>query len=683
MSLLRKILKWFGVLVGVVLLLAVAFVWLILGVSPLEGDVDQLWELVTSEVHFFVRFPGSQVLHTDLAESLQDKPGYEFLGEVRDELAELTRQVARDVNPQIPGGLVEVDVEADFVGKEMAFAGTIGGDYSRPRLDSFIALTRIAWYGRFLSALKEGWVRKRLPDAARLERVKGSYFRYTLDAEQARQLAAIRSQRGGRGAGNEVYLARIKDVLMISDAPEWIEDALRGGQKMLKADAWFETEFIRRHRPDDIEVFLRHHLTANMMIHHGNPERGGVLAPLSRVVPWPMTGDMTVQARLQSDGIGVRLSNEPPPEGYSKVTKQHLHSLYEREKGDLRQALSENGIGQLAPRRRTVAVAVFHADPANLVDLILDYMSRSDRSNLEDQVRETGRKRNSRFRDVRSLFIALTEDLSDTHMVVISRPSVFENLSFTLLDPPWPEPPAKPAPQGQFTFTLVSRVKDSAQPDKVREKLFRHLEYIGLNSKGVHESGAFHLADPIINVEGDYPLLHPAYGAVGKSKYVVLSYDVEGAEAVVEAAANPEASLVSDPGFRMAMARVEPRGNFAVVVRGDMLHRALGDQVRERARDWLDRPGKETTWWREEVAANNRRPPNQKLSDDEMTRRVVARGDAYVAEEYPEFRDLWANGIAFLEAVDTAAITCTLGIGPTKQIRAQAFFLFRTGEGVD
>ncbi|MHC4163935.1 MAG: hypothetical protein ACYSUM_17550 [Planctomycetota bacterium] len=674
MALLRKILKWLGVLVGVVLLLGVAFVWLILGVSPLEGDVDRLWELVTSEVHFFVRFPGSRVLHTDLAQGLQDKPGYAFLGEVRDDLAELTRQVARDVNPQIPLGLVEVDFERDFVGKEMAIAGTIGADYSRPRLDNFVVLTRIAWYGRFVSALKEGWVRKGLPDGARLEWRKGSYFRYALDAEQARLLAQIRAQRGGRPPGNDIYIARIKDVLILSDAPEWIEDAIRGGQKMLKADAWFETEFIRRHRPDDIELFLRHHMTANMMIQHGNPERGGSLAPISRVVPWSMTGDMTVQARLQSDGLAVRLSNEPPPEGYSKVTKEHLQNLYEREKGDLRRDLSENGIGKLAPRRRAVGVAVFHADPEDLVDLILDYMSRSDRSNLEDQVRDTGRKRNSRFRDVRSLLAELTEDLTDTHMVVINRPSVFETASFTsFVDPDWP-----PTPQGQFTYTLVSHVKDSARPDKVREKLFRHLEYLGLNSKGVHKSGGFHLADPIINVEGDYPLLHPAYGAVGESKYIILSYDVEGAEAVFEAARNPEERLIADPGFRMAMARVEPRGNFALVVRGDMLHRALGDQVRERARDYLDRPGMEQKWWQEEVAANNRRPPDKKLSDGEMTRRVVARGDQYVAEKYPEFRDLWANGIAFLEAVDTAAITCTLGIGPTKQIRAQAFFLFRT-----
>jgi hypothetical protein len=585
--------------------------------------------------------------------------------------------VARDVNPQLPLGL-EVDFERDFVGKEMAFAGMIGADYSHPRLDSFIVLTRIAWYGRFVSALKEGWVRKRLPDAARLELVKGKYFRYTLDAEQTRQLAQIRSQRGGRGEGNEIYIGRIKDVLMISDTPEWIEDAIRGGQKMLKADAWFETEFIRRHRPDDVEIFLRHSLTANLMIQHGNPERSGVLAPLSRVMPWSMTGDMTVQARLQSDGIAVRVSNEPPPAGYSKVTKKHLQNLYEREKGDLRLDLSENGIGKLVPRERTVGVAVFHADPEDLVDLILDYMSRDDRSNLEEQVRETGRKRSSRFRDVRGLLARLTEDLTDTHMVIINRPSVFENLSFALFSPPWPEPPAMPPPQGQFTFTLVSRVKDSAKPDKVREKLFAHLEYLGLNSMGVHKSGKFHLADPIINVEGDYPLLHPAYGAVGESKYIVLSYDVEGAEAVMEAAENPDARLVSDPGFRMAIARVEPRGNFALVLRGGLLRKALGDQVRERARDYLDRPGMEEKWWQEEVAANRRRPQDKKLSEDEMNRRIVARGDQYVAEKYPEFRELWANGIAFLEAVDTAAITCTLGIGPTKQIRAQFFFLFRT-----
>lgn len=676
MALLRKILKWLGVLVGVVVVLAVAFVWLILGVSPLEGDVDQLWDLVTSDVHFFVRFPGSQVLHTDLARGLEDQPGYEFLADVRDGLAELTEQVARDVNPQLPLGL-EVDFEKDFVGQEMAFAGMIGADYSRPRLDSFIVLTRIAWYGRFLSALKEGWVRKRVPDATRLELLKGKYFRYTLDAAQTQQLARIRAQRGGRGPADAIYVARIKDVLMISDAPEWIEDAMRGGQRMLRADAWFETEFIRRHRPEDVEVFLRHSLTANLMIQHGNAERGGALAPLSRVMPWSMTGDMTVQARLQSDGIAVRLSNEPPPEGYSKVNKKHLQNLYEREKGDLRLDLSENGIGMLAPLERTVGVAVFHADPEDLVDLILDYMPPYDRNNLEDQVRETGRRRNSRFRDVRSLLVTLTEDLTDTHMVIIRRPSVFETASFnTYVDQGWP-----PTPQGQFTYTLVSRVKDSVQPDKVREKLFVHLEYLGLNSKGVHESGDFHLADPIISVEGDYPLLHPAYGAVKDTKYIVLSYDVEGAQAVLEAARNPDVRLVTDPGFRMALARVEPRGNFALVLRGEMLRASLGDQVRERARDFLDRPGMEQKWWQEEVAANRQRPPDKKLSEDEMTRRVTARGDAYVAEKYPEFREMWERGIAFLDALDTAALTCTLGIGPTKQIRAQAFFLFRVGDG--
>jgi len=673
MVLLKKVLKWLGVLVGVVLLLAVAFVWLILGVSPIEGDVDQLWELVTSDVQFFVRFPGSQVLHTDLATGLTEEPGYEFLGEMRDELERITRQIATDVNPQIPLGLVEVDFERDFVGKEMAFAGTVSADYSRPRLDNFIFLTRIAWYGRFLSALKEGWVRKQLPDAARLELLKGNYFRYTLDPEQARRLAQVRALRGGRPPGNFIYFGRIKDVLIISDAPEWIEDAIRGGQRMLKADAWFETEFIRRHRPDDIELFLRHSLTAHMMIQHGSPERGGPLAPVSRIMPWSMTGDMTVQARLQSDGIAVRLSNEPPPDGYAKVTKEHLQNLYEREKADLRADLSENGIGKFAPLRRTVGVAVFHADPADLVDLILDYMPSYDRGNLEDQVRDVGRRRNSRFRDVRSLLVALTDDLTDTHMVVIRRPSVFETASFaSFVDPSWP-----PTPQGQLTFTLVSRVKDSAQPDKVREKLFQHLEYVGLNSKGVHKSGQFHLADPVINVDGDYPLLHPAYGAIGESKYIVLSYDVEGAEAVVEAARNPEERLVADPSFRIAVARVQPLGNFALVLRGELARRALGDQVRERARDYLDRPTMETKWWHEEVAANRGRPKDKQLSDDDMTSRVVARGDQYVAERYPEFRDLWANGIAFLGAFDTAAITCTLGIGPTKQIRAQAFFLFR------
>ncbi|MHC4551022.1 MAG: hypothetical protein ACYTEZ_19910 [Planctomycetota bacterium] len=675
MLFLRRLAKWLAILAAVAVAFAVAFVWVVLGVNPLEGDADQLWELVSNDVQFFVRFPGTQVLRSELAQGLEEEPGYEFLFDVREQLEDLTRQVAREVNPNVPLGLVDVDFERDFLASEMAVAGTFGPDYSRPRLDSFLLLTRIAWYGRFVSALQADFVRSRIPAADRIELVKGTYFRYVLDDETARRLTQLRAQRGGRGPLREVYFGRIKDVLLVSDEPMWIEAAVRGGQQTLKADPWFETEFIRRSRAQDVELFLRHSLTAHMMMQHGNPERGGPLAPLSWILPWSMAGDVTVQASLRADGASMRLSNNPTPEGYAKVTQEHLQNLYEREKADLKFDLSENGIGRLIPRRRTVGAAVFHADPEDLVGFILASMAPYDRDNMNDQVRGASRA-GRRYRDLRDLLRELTKDLEGTHLVVIHRPSVFGQASYSS----YKDRADPPTPKGQFTFTLVSRVKDSVAPDKVRESLFRHLEHLGLDSKGSHQSGKFHLAEPKVET-GDFPLLKPAYGALPEMKYVLIAYDVEGAEAVLEAAENPEERLINDPGFQGAVRQLPSRGSLALVVRGDLLRQSLGDRVREEARDFLDTPGKQTEWRRQYDEANRKLPPEQRRSDEEITRDIVARTERYIAEMYPEFRETYENSLAWLGAVDTAVLTCNLGIGPQKQVHARAFVLFRTGGG--
>ena len=233
---LRKLLKWFLVLVAALALAVLVVVWLVLGVSPFEGKVDQLWRLASNEVDFFVRMPGAQLLEEPVVTEIEQDPAFEQLTELKRQLADLNAEVARQVNPQIPLGVVEVDLTRDLAGSELAIAGTIQSDYSNPRLDNFLVMTRVAYYARYISALKRSFVRSMLPPQPKIEVVKGLYLRIELDAQATRALSQLRTQKTRPHPDNVVFLARIGDVVLLSDNDIWIEDALAGGARVIPAD---------------------------------------------------------------------------------------------------------------------------------------------------------------------------------------------------------------------------------------------------------------------------------------------------------------------------------------------------------------------------------------------------------------------------------------------------------------
>ena len=145
----RRLLKWIFGVVAVLAIVVLIVVWGVLGVSPLEGRVDHLWDLVSHEVHLFIRFPGTRVLEEDLVEGLARREGFYQLANLTEQLTEIAAEIEKEVNPQIPLGLFEVDLKEDLLHKEMALAGRIT-DYRHPRFDYFIALARVPFYGRFV-----------------------------------------------------------------------------------------------------------------------------------------------------------------------------------------------------------------------------------------------------------------------------------------------------------------------------------------------------------------------------------------------------------------------------------------------------------------------------------------------------------------------------------------------------
>ena len=54
-----------------------------------------------------------------------------------------------------------------------------------------------------------------------------------------------------------------------------------------------------------------------------------------------------------------------------------------------------------------------------------------------------------------------------------------------------------PLPEGQMSFSIVSRVKDSVSPAAVEQRITEHLQYLGLKSMGVDKTHNFRKANPI------------------------------------------------------------------------------------------------------------------------------------------------------------------------------------------
>jgi hypothetical protein len=670
----KKLLKGLLWLVVLVAAAGYLFVWQGLGVNPLEGDEEHLWDLVSNDVGFFARFPGADLLSEPVVEGLGEEEALSFILDAKEALGNLARDVARDVNPQIPLALFQVDLERDLAGKEMAIAGIINPNLSVPKLERFVALLRIPGYAKFVSALQRDFVRSKVPQGERIEVVRGLYFKVK-DKGIAEALAGIRAGMA-RQEPDALWFARIRDVLLVTDEPMWIEDALRGGAGTLPADVDFKTEFIPLSRRGDIEIHMRPGLASGLF---RTDRRGGPLDALSRLVPPEVLGNLIVQATPEGQGIGIRFVNHPERDRYARMTKAYAIKLYEREKADLRFDFTENGIARLLPRRGVVGAVVLHADADTFAALAMDSMSEADRSNL-DSLAAKGIAGGRAYASYETLLAEIGKDLAETHMLVIHRPAIFDGVDLTGADQPMDD--ANPSPQPSFSF--VSAIRDNVSPEKVVEKITQNLRFLGLKkpedaSQLLHPSGKYYVTDPLAPA-GDFSLFHPAYAALTEGgRYFVFTSSPENMEAILAAAADPEARLLAEPGVAAAVGRLPAEGTLAMVARGASLRDYLTDRVR-------------TAFWNEHsilsLQEDWRKAKRQQGIKDEtpeeqaaMDQLIEAETDRFKREVYPEFRDDYRRRCAALSRLDTAVLGVALGVGPSRMVKGQGYLLIPAGGG--
>ena len=489
-------------------------------------------------------------------------------------------------------------------------------------------------------------------------------FRITVPPEHAGALQGL-EQWLGRPV-KEIFLGRVKDVLIVSDNDEWVEDAIRGGRDTLKADAWFETEFIERSRgPRDVEMFMRPHLAARLLQEYGRDDTGGPLFPVSRFLPAVMTGEVTVRAGPRPSGVDFALTNNPPPNAFGKLPYRHLIDLYQYEKADLSLELSENGIARFIPKDRTVGALVLRAKTDDLVDLFLEFIPRARLELFNEQVRETPGPTGRRYQDLASVLRELMKDFGDMHMLVLHRPKVFEGRDYASFQREFEVPPPT------LIVTLVSRIQDHVAGDQVRRKVSDHLRVLQLNPLGADQGGKFHVAEPVeAKDEDELKLVRPAFGGMtGNMKYFVFSMNPEGAEAVMRAGEDSQARMITEPSVQAALGTLPPKGTLAMIVRGEMVRLAMWDEVRKRADESFRIPTRRGEW-----AELHRRPG---MSDADLLPLVQEEQDRFIATHYPDFRDRWRVQIAPWSRVDTIVVAATLGEGPVKGAKAQAYVHFR------
>ncbi len=654
--LLRRILKWTAILLGSLALLALLFVWIVLDVNPFEGPVDHPWSLVSTGVDFYAQLPGAQLLDEPIVEGLSDRVGFEDLSRLRSELARLARDVAKEVNPKIPLGLFQIDLRKDFLDREMAFGGTVV-DYAHPKLAHFVAVARIPFYARFVSALRREWVRRAVFGPSDTVELRNRYFRVKLPPETVRALAPMRAVMARPEGDDALFFARVGDTLVVSDNPSWIADAVTMTET-LPRDSEFDLEFMRAARGGRrLEVFLRANVPPGFF-----GTRGGAGGPLGAFVPPEALGATSVALFPAAEGVAqARLVSRPTPQGLA-LLNPYLKEVFDTEKGQVSQLLGADGLGRAIPRKRTVAAFAMRASAEHLLEILMQNMGADMARLLNETVRESSAGAYPYFS---RMMQEIVKELGGTTLLVLHRPSYFETADYSsLTDPSYP-----PQLDGQLAWSFVVQVKESTPPDRIRSWLTEHLRFLYLEDAGVHPSGKFHVA----RKKGAPPeerLYVPAYGALSDGlRYVFFSTSVEAAEAILRAIGDPAESLLADPAVAGLVQRLPASATVAFVASPDMIKRAFKDKVREFARV----QGLDKNYWMSDYRERARRAGKPEPKGEELQ----SAWQGYADSEYVLIKKRYDQSLSWFDAFEAVAGACTLGIGSEKRLSLDVFSALR------
>ena len=229
-----------------------------------------------------------------------------------------------------------------------------------------------------------------------------------------------------------------------------------------------------------------------------------------------------------------------------------------------------------------------------------------------------------------------------------------------------------PLPGRELSYTLISSIKESARPDKVREKIFQHLQWLFMNAMGVHKSGKFHLADLAART-GDEDLIQPAYGVLTGTRFFMFSSAVEGAEAVYKTAEAPGSGLLSSDDLTTMVTRLGGTASAAFVFHIPTVKKHLFDGIRQAAYDAID-PKADSKAQRGRIEAGWKKEKKQ-YTEDDLDVAVNEWEESLVRDRYPFERSRYLDSLAALDPGQYLVGYVSLGVGAEKKVRAGAAIL--------
>jgi hypothetical protein len=630
-----RLLRIAAILFGV-LLFAGFFAFSTFLYSPFEGALsEQAAALVPRDVDFFVgrrdlgsafdRFP-----HLAIEARLVQQPAWKAWADspegrklasglkLEETLKELEAQAA-----QLPFGMQPQEV---FGGRELVLAGWFRGA-SLEQADWAI-YGRTNWLGKLGAALLS------YPKALGLEK-RG------LKATVSEGQVAL----SGGGLPREVFVGRVKDVVIVATKPEFLKAAydLRNAGF---ADSFYQSanynDWIqhasRSAERDEFEVYVNtRKLLENLGVDGPWPNTKSqdlVPALLGRLFQLPSLknaiGVLGTQAGLQFDLHGEFSSEH--------ITGDMSH-VY-RAQGFDKPMLED--VARLAPRD-TGLFAYLHAPVGELLRMVRDSMEPAMRQLIEETFRGTGR-----YPKLDALINELDDDFKPRWCLIV-RPHDYP------VDPEGPPNDGQPVP----AVALVLWTKNPAAVEALERLIGSQGQRFGLKGKDKNSGGFFSL--PVAGYSGFeyWSMFIPGTGGIVTARVGEMTL-LANSKAMMEhllktysVGGDKYPRLSDEPRYSALVQSSAPKANLAVWIHPETIAPVLRQSAENRARarvkfEYKDfRPAEETKVLREEFGGKKAvelAPEDKARLDQIVDDRLTAMRSKLYLQQVPELvkqEDRW------------------------------------------
>jgi len=573
----QRLLKYLKRLLIVLLVLGAlgvaAFTWFCYW--PLEGEVDDLLNLVPEDVEFVLRGNYEDIEATGwIQENVIDNPLHpdmrrpveEGLEEARVQMAEIERQI----NANIPSlfDSLHFNVEEDVLKGEMIAAGRFcrgpGPDQGGPKWQEILILKRVSMKTRCVAALKHRFIREGL----------GPNLQASSEADDVFKLVfpnvpplTVR-ERSGCGDGfvippqNVWYLRRVKDVIAVSNSERLVR-AVAGlaesgdGTGSFGARPGFDVEAQSGKIVAAINIEPLHSYLKRIFTYW--PDLKPIRSFLEPAALKKLSGSISLEGTDLLEG-SAQITTTP---AQARELWQNVYSLPERS--------MREGIAQMVPAKDTFAVLSLRCDPEYLLTTLYnDMLTAADRRLWNQNLKST------EYDTVEDFFRDLATRISDEAMIALSRLSVeFDNIH----PKEFFDETIDPRPG----LAVMVRIKEGANQDELDAYLAEKVPLLGMSKElvKVEYRGFKYSRAELVAKTLDYALVSPCF--ILARDHLILTNNEGYMRQILDAVSDAKTpTLAEDETYQVTMARLASRGHIGLFADMEKLTRIPEDVENDR-----------------------------------------------------------------------------------------------------